>query len=483
MVIDTEEAMHSRFILIAALAALLLGIAGSASGKPFWREPDPTASREDVHSRFAELARNAADSVVNVHTKTTVTQPQNPFPDLFRGFPGMPPGHRRPGPGHPGTPHQRRVPSQGTGFVISDEGYILTNDHVIANADEIEVRFNDGTAVDAKVVGRDPKTDLALIQVKGVDDLEPLVLGDSEEILPGDWVVAIGNPFGLAHTVTVGIVSAKGRQIGAGPYDDFIQTDAAINPGNSGGPLLNVRGEVIGINTAINPVANTIGFAVPVNMAKQILTQLRETGHVERGWLGVGIQKIDDDLREAFDLPDRRGALVSQVTPNSPADDAGFERGDVILRFDSQDVGEMRELPTIVSSTPIGKEVEVDIIRDRKPRTLDVKVGKLEDPEQVELAAAEPDGLEDLGFSVQDATPELMTRFGLEDAKGVIVTSVRPVSPAEEAGLRVGDVIVEAEFDPVKSAEELRERLGDVESAVLLVARGESTVFTTIRRS
>ena len=221
--------------------------------------------------------------------------------------------------------------------------------------DEIEVRFQDGTAVEAEVVGQDPKTDLALIRVKGVDGLKPLVLGDSDEILPGDWAIAIGNPFGLAHTVTVGIVSAKGRQIGHGPYDDYIQTDAAINPGNSGGPLLNVRGEVIGINTAINPAANTIGFAVPVNLAKSILTQLKENGHVERGWLGVGIQDVDENLQEAFDLPDRRGALVSQVNPDSPADEAGFERGDVIVTFDGTPVEEMRELPALVSVPLIGK--------------------------------------------------------------------------------------------------------------------------------
>ena len=474
--------MRSRpaAILIAlAVAFFSLGVSAQASAKPFWQEPDPTVSRDDVHSRFAELAREAAQSVVNVHTKKTVTQPRMALPDIFRGFPGMP---NHPRPGHPGTPQQRRVPSAGTGFVLSKDGYILTNDHVISGVDEIEVRFQDGTAVEAEVVGQDPKTDLALIRVKGVDGLKPLVLGDSDEILPGDWAIAIGNPFGLAHTVTVGIVSAKGRQIGHGPYDDYIQTDAAINPGNSGGPLLNVRGEVIGINTAINPAANTIGFAVPVNLAKSILTQLKENGHVERGWLGVGIQDVDENLQEAFDLPDRRGALVSQVNPDSPADEAGFERGDVIVTFDGTPVEEMRELPALVSVTPIGKEVEVEVIRDGKHKTLEVEIGRLDDP-QIVAKADEPHGLEELGFDVQDATPALMKRFGLEEANGVIVTSVNPVSPAEEAGLRVGDVILEAEFDPVKSARELRERLGDMESAVLLVARGDATLFTTIRRS
>jgi serine protease Do len=468
---------RSRLVLPAACLFLSLGLAMVAGaethGEKFWLEPKTAGPLDDIHSRFTELARNAADSVVNVHTSKTVTQPQNPFPDLF----GIP-NHPRPG---RGGPQQRRVPSMGTGFVISKDGYILTNNHVIADVDELEVRFNNGDTAKAEVVGADPKTDLALIRVKGVDDLKPLVLGDSEEIEPGDWVIAIGNPFGLSHTVTVGIVSAKGRQIGHGPYDDFIQTDAAINPGNSGGPLLNARGEVVGINTAINPQANTIGFAVPVSLAKSILSQLRDVGHVERGWLGVGIQRIDDDLAEAFDLPNRKGALVSQVSPGSPAEDAGFERGDVIVRFDGQDVDEMRSLPTLVSVTPIGKNVEVDILRKGKAKTLKVKIGKLDDPQQVATTNG-PKGLEGLGFEVQDPNSTLMQQFGLKEAKGVIVTSVKSLSPAEDAGLRPGDVILEAGFKPVESATGLRSTLADAESAVLLVGRGDSSIFTTIRK-
>jgi len=465
-------------LVFAATFLLVFGLASAGNAKDFWTDPDPSLPREDVHSRFAELARDAADSVVNVHTSKTVSQPQNGFPDIFR-MPGNPntPGprqHRRPS-------LQRRVPSMGTGFVISSDGHILTNHHVIDGVDEIEVRFRDGTSAKAEVVGEDPKTDLALIRVTGVESLKALVLGDSEEILPGDWVVAIGNPFGLSHTVTVGIVSAKGRRIGHGPYDDYIQTDAAINPGNSGGPLLNVRGEVIGINTAINPVANTIGFAVPVNLAKSILSQLRDRGHVERGWLGVGIQAVNEDLQEAFDLPDRRGALVSQVSEGSPADDAGLQRGDVIIRFDGKVVEEMRELPGLVSVTPIGKKLAIEVLRKGEKETLQVKIGRLEDPHQL----AGKRGLEDfknLGFEVQDPTPALLARYGLDETTGVIVTAVQAVSPAEEAGLVPGDVILEAEFDTIEDAADLRERLGEVESAVLLISRGDSTVFTTIRR-
>ena len=465
-------------VLALALVALLLpqsALAREENGR-FWLEPDPLESREGIHSRFAELAKQAADSVVNVHTSKTVTQPSMPFPDIFGGRPGGP--HGRPG----GPPKQRRVPSMGTGFVISAEGYILTNNHVIEGVDEIEVRFQNGDTATAEVVGRDPKTDVALIRVEGVEGLKPLVLGDSNEILPGDWVIAIGNPFGLAHTVTVGIVSAKGRQIGQGPYDDFIQTDAAINPGNSGGPLLNSRGEVVGINTAINPAANTIGFAVPVNLAKSILAQLRENGHVERGWLGVGIQHIDDDLRDGLDLPDRKGALVSQVMPDSPADDAGIERGDVILRFDGQDVDEMRNLPAIVSTTPIGKKVKVELLREGSSKTVKVKIGRLEEPDQL-ASTDEPEGLDELGMKVQDPSPAVLERYGLEATKGVIVTDVQPVSPAADAGLRPGDVILEMGGGPVESARDLRDRLEDADKAVLLIERGESTLFTTLRKS
>jgi serine protease Do len=466
--------MTHRFALPAALL-LVFGLTGTAASKDFWVEPEPGVVREDIHSRFSELARDAADSIVNVHTSQTVSQPQIRLPDAFR-FPGMP--NR---PGRPGRSQPRRMPSMGSGFVISDEGYILTNHHVIDGVDEIEVRFHDGSSAKAEVVGEDAKTDLALIRVEGVDDLKPLVLGDSEEMLPGDWVMAIGNPFGLSHTVTVGIVSAKGRRIGHGPYDDYIQTDAAINPGNSGGPLLNARGEVIGINTAINPAANTIGFAVPVNMAKAILSQLRERGRVERGWLGVGIQKINEQLQEAFGLPDRRGALVSQVNPGSPADDAGFRRGDVIVRFDGQEVEEMQDLPSLVSVAPIGKNLKIEVLRKGKKKTLQAKIGRLEDPQLASSRA--PEDLAGLGFEVRDPTPDLLARYGLEDkTQGVIVTAVQPVSPADEAGLRPGDVILEAEFNPVDDAADLRDRLEDVESAVLLVARGDSTVFTTIRR-
>jgi serine protease Do len=470
-----QSGNRSWLCALGILLGLLVAFAAGAQEKRFWLEPDALESREGVHSEFAELARLAAPSIVNVHTSRTVVQPEFPFPDIFRGLPGQPGQHpnlqRR----------EQRVPSLGTGFVISADGFILTNHHVVADVDEIEVRFQDGRSAPGVVVGADPKTDLALLRVEGIDGLHPLTLGDSDEILPGDWVVAIGNPFGLSHTVTAGIVSAKGRQLGHGPYDDFIQTDAAINPGNSGGPLLNIRGEVVGINTAINPRANTIGFAVPVNLAKSILSQLRETGHVERGWLGVAIQTITADLAEAFNLPDRHGALVSQVSPDSPADQAGLERGDVIVRFDEQEVEDMTSLPSLVAVTPIGKRVEVEVLRNGKRKQLTVEIGKLEDPQQV-AALDKNSGLSALGLEVQNSTATLRQRFGIERKDGVVVTSVEPGSPAAEADLRPGDVILEAAFEPIDDAESLHTRLSEEDSAVLLVARGKSTLFKTIRR-
>ncbi len=452
---------------------------------------DEVVAGEGVHSRFAVLAQHAAPAVVNVHTSKTVvrTFPEFPLPDLFGqlfgGAPFADPGG--PGPGGrnvPREPQQRefQVPSQGTGFVISSDGHILTNHHVVADVDEIEVRFLDGTTATAEIVGQDPKTDLALIRVKDVDDLHVLPLGDSDEILPGDWVIAIGNPFGLDHTVTVGIVSAKGRELGHGPYDDFIQTDAAINPGNSGGPLLNMRGEVIGINTAINPRANTIGFAVPSNLASSILPQLRETGRVVRGWLGVAIQPLSKELQEAFGLDDRSGALVAQVTPESPADEAGIERGDVIVRFGETGIEEPRDLSRSVAETPVGDEVRVVVVREGRRRSLEVEIGELEETRGRPERRASPTGLSAFGLRVSDLSPALRQRYDVDREDGVVVTRVEPGGPAAAAGLREGDVIVEVDRKRVEDADALARAMADAKSVLVLVARGDATLFVPLKR-
>jgi serine protease Do len=451
-----------------------LAATGSA---PFWTESThPSSDGHDVSHGFADLAEKASPAVVNIQTSKTIKagplQVPQPFEEFFGGqleelF----------------KQREQKVPSLGTGFVISSDGYIVTNNHVVEDVDDIKVAFLDGTERKAEIVGRDPKTDIALIRVKTEKPLPSLPLGDSDKIRPGDWVVAIGNPYGLGHTVTAGIVSAKGRNIGQGPYDDFIQTDAAINPGNSGGPLINMDGEVVGINTAINPRANTIGFSVAINGAKAILPQLKSTGKVTRGWLGVVIQPITPELAESFKLDDKSGALVSKVDPKGPAAAAGLQRGDVIVQFDGKPVKRMEELPRLVASTPIGREAEVVVKRDGKEKTFGVKVGELKEPE-VQASTGKPgEGPSAYGMKVQNLTPEIAEQLGLEDEKGVVVSGVESGSPAEEAGIRRGDVILETDKQPVKDVKELQQRLGEAKKgALLLVRRGDATLYVAIKK-
>jgi serine protease Do len=303
-------------------------------------------------------------------------------------------------------------------------------------------------------------------------------------VRPGEWVVAIGNPFGLEHTITAGIVSAKHRVIGQGSYDDYIQTDAAINPGNSGGPLLNLAGEVIGINTAINPRANTIGFAVPVNMAKEILPQLQASGKVTRGWLGVVIQRITPELAKEFGLADDKGALVSKVMPDGPAAKAGIQRGDVIVEFDGHAISDWNELPRQVALTGIDRKVGVVLVRKGDRKNVTAVVGKLEEPETQQLAKAEAPGASAFGMRVQDVTPEIASQLGLDDATGVVVTAIQPGSSAEEAGIRRGDVILEVDRYEVKDTAQLQEKLEESDDgALLLVKRGDATLFVPIKRA
>jgi serine protease Do len=449
----------------------------SPAAEPFWRENGKDVagvSPDRVPSSFADLAEQVSPGVVNIQTSKTVRG--QPFPRFEDFFHGPFPGHSR--------EFERKIPSLGSGFVISSDGYIVTNNHVVEDVDSIKVAFEDGSERDAEIVGRDPKTDVALIRVEADEPLFALPLGDSAAVRPGEWVVAIGNPFGLEHTVTAGIVSAKHRIIGQGSYDDYIQTDAAINPGNSGGPLINLAGEVIGINTAINPRANTIGFAVPINMAKRILPQLKTKGAVTRGWLGVVIQHITPELTEALELEDDKGALVSKVMPDGPADEAGVEHGDVIVEFDGQAIEDWNELPRVVAGTPVGKKVQLVIIRDGKRKTLKVEVGALDEGETL-AARVEPDeGASAFGLRVQDLTPEIAEQLGVQPDVGVLVTSVEPGSPADAAGLRRGDLILEVDRAEVTSTRELQNRLGDAEDrALLLVRRGDATIFVPLKRS
>ncbi len=449
----------------------------------FWREnveAEPMVPR-GVPGSFVELAEQSSAGVVNIKTSRRVpgvTAPQqfeefffgSPLEELFRGR-----GR------HGERGHQRS--SLGTGFVISSDGYIVTNNHVIDEVDSITVTFKDGAEFSATVVGRDSATDIALLRIETDQKLFALPLGDSNAVRAGEWVVAIGNPFGLGHTVTAGIVSAKHRMniSRKGTYDDFIQTDAAINFGNSGGPLLNLSGQVIGINTAIRPRANTIGFAVPINMAKEILPQLRANGHVTRGWLGVMIQPITPDLSASFNLAGEEGALVTTVISGGPAEAAGVEGGDVIVEFDGQEIEDWNDLPRVVARTPVGKKVDVVLIRDGKRKRLEVAIGVLDEARPTRLA--KKGGATGFGLRVQALTPDLAEQLGLDDENGVVVTSVSPGSPASEAGIRSGDVILEVNRSTVNNVEALRDELASAEqSALLLIRRGDATIFVPVKR-
>ncbi|MBT5549959.1 MAG: DegQ family serine endoprotease [Nitrospina sp.] len=449
---------------------------------------------------FVEIAKKQNPAVVNVSTKAkTETVHKN-----FR--PPSPSPSPRPGPGQDRSPDPFRDfydrffgerPNQprpkqgmGSGFVIDKEGHILTNYHVIEGADEIVVMLDDNGSeheYTATLVGSDPKTDIALIKINrepgDTKDFPFLKLGSSENLEVGEWVVAIGNPFGLSHTVTVGVVSALGRSIGAGPYDEFIQTDASINPGNSGGPLINIEGEVIGINTAIisgNTGGNVgIGFAIPINIAKGILMDLKERGTVTRGWLGVMIQKITPELAKSFGLSQNEGALVGDVIPDGPAAKGGIKRGDVIIRFDDQPVKDMEDLPKIVAATRPNSVVDVEVIRDGSKQTLRVSIELLKDSQETVVAKADP-----LGLQVQDITEELAKGLQLEGVEGVLVADVAAGNAAAEAGIRRGDVISEMNRGMVKNMQDYQNLLASVEkgsSVLFLIKRGGSTIYIAVK--
>ena len=331
------------------------------------------------------------------------------------------------------------------------------------------------------MVGRDPKTDVALIKIDGASGLTPLNLGNSDDLKVGNWVVAIGSPFGLEQTVTAGIVSGKGRVIGSGPYDNFIQTDASINPGNSGGPLVNLKGEVVGINTAIIASGQGIGFAIPINMAKEVVVQLKEKGSVTRGWLGLGIQEVTPQLAQAFGLKDKKGALVSQVAQDGPADKGGIQQGDVIVTFDGKEVADAQELPRLVASTPVGKSVTLKVARNGGFVDRTVKIGQME---QEKVAAAAGPSHKSLGIAVQNLTPNIAEELGVQGGTGVVVAEVEPGSPASEAGLQPGDVIRQVNRAPVKDVQDFSQKIektkGQQAAIVLLLQRRGSTLFAAV---
>src|SRR6266567_6165193 len=485
----------------SVVAAFLVVAPATVASRPAAARPAPDS--------FADLAAKLLPSVVNISTTQTMRSdhgrehsgpeipqfpPGSPFEEFFRDFfeRGMPKSGRP-------EAQPRKATSLGSGFVIDPAGYVVTNNHVIADADEITVILHDDTNLKAELVGRDTKTDIALLKVKTDKPLNAATWGDSDASRVGDWVLAIGNPFGLGGSVTAGILSARQRDINSGPYDDFLQTDAAINRGNSGGPMFDMNGAVIGINTAIyspTGVSIGIGFAIPSNLAKAVAAQLiREPDHaVHRGWLGVRIQAVTDEIAESLGLDKAHGALVASVNDNGPAQGGGIQPGDVILSFDGKKVPDMRHLPRLVAESTVGKNVPVTVWRKRQETKLQVTVGKLDETEQVakeeppkgKPPVADSSTVTTLGLTLSNITPELKEKFSLSDDKGVVVVDVTKDSPAAEKGLKAGDVIMEAAQEEIKSTTQVAGKINDAKKAgrksiLLLVERAGDLRFIALR--
>ncbi len=471
----SAKLVQTRSHLLAVAGLALLACVGVATRVDAQRAFVPPPS-------LAPLADRLSDAVVNISTTQSQKGPQgvplpkvpkgSPFEEFFDDF-----FQKRGGK----APPDRKVSSLGSGFVIDPSGLIATNNHVIEGADEIIINFHDGSKLKVeKVIGRDTKTDVALLQVNPKKPLKAVPLGSSSKMQVGDWVMAIGNPFGLGGSVSLGIISAKQRDINSGPYDDYLQTDAAINKGNSGGPLFNMDGEVIGINTAIiSPTGGSIGigFSVPSDTVASVVDQLKQYGEIRRGWLGVKIQTVTEDIAETLGIPENTGALVAGVTPDGPAAKSGIEGGDVILKFDGKDISTMRGLPRVVAQTPIGKSVDVELLRAGQKKTLKVAVGRLvEDDDKAEPAAlGKPEKSEKgtgpavaamLGLKLATITPELRAKFGLDaKMKGVVVVEIDPQSPAAQKSIKVGDVIVEAAQEQVESPDDVTRGIDKVKKA------------------
>lgn len=481
VVMTARSPVHRRLAgrLSCTAAAFIAGLLLLMPGAPVHARPAPDS--------FADLADRLLPAVVNISSSQTVDSqagievpavpPGSPFEEFFREF------FER-----DQQPHSRRATSLGSGFIISPDGFIVTNNHVIQDADEISVILHDETRLEAQVIGRDPKTDLAVLKIEPTRNLLPVTLGDSDKTRVGDWVVAIGNPFGFGGSVTAGIISARSRDIQVGPYDDFFQTDASINRGNSGGPMFNLDGEVIGINTAIfSPSGGSvgIGFAIPSNVAAPVVRQLIEHGEVRRGWLGVRIQTVTEELAESFGLTEPAGALVAEVMADGPAAAAAVEKGDVIIAFGDRKIEDMRQLPRLVADTEVGSTVPMTVWRDRREVSLNVTIAALD--EEGEKVASRPSGrsktpgtlsIEPLGLTLSELDEKLRERFDLAaEDEGVVVTEVQADGISAEKGLRAGDVIVEVEQGEVLTPADVAARVDEARKrgrkTVLLLVQGQ----------
>lgn len=464
---------RKAFVTVLMTTALILTILIFYPTSNVWAV---SMDQSAIPESFSKLAETVSPAVVNISTVKTIKGggpvfrhfhqnprgDQDPFKDFFDKFFG--------------NEQQREFKqrSLGSGFIIDKDGYIVTNNHVIADADEIKVKLNSGKEYDAKIIGRDPSTDIALIKIKADSSYSVVKLGDSDALKVGEWVVAIGSPFGLEHTVTAGIVSAKGRVIGSGPYDDFIQTDASINPGNSGGPLINMKGNVIGINTAIIASGQGIGFAVPVNMAKDVIKQLKEQGEVTRGWLGVGIQDINDEMADYYGIKDKEGVLVSKVFPGDPADEAGIKTKDIITEVNGQKIKSSHELTRIIADFHVGEKVKIKVLRDGKEKTFTVKIAKRQQ-DKIASSNMPYKKQEVFGIQVSDLTPEIANRLNLQETEGVVVTDVQSGSQGDDKGFQVRDIIKEINHQSINSVD-------DYNNAINKVKKGD-TVSMFIKRA
>jgi serine protease Do len=468
------------------LAGLLLAPSfhwpGNSEAKGIGNNTQASAPVPLIPATFAELAKRLEPTVVNIR----VTKIEKA--DFHQGlpFPGGPQGEffKRFFGDMPQRPENFRTQGAGSGVIIDPNGHILTNNHVVDGAKEVIVTLADKKEYKATIVGRDPKTDLAVLKIEPQGNISAAAMGDSDQLQVGDWVLAIGNPFGLSNTVTSGIVSAKGRIIGAGPYDDFIQTDASINPGNSGGPLFNMKGEVVGINTAIVPQGQGIGFSIPANVAKPLIPQLVSKGEVTRGYLGVSIQALTPELAKALKIEKGTGALVGDVVPESPAANAGIQQGDVIISFNQEPIEGSRELSSLVAKTPVGEEVPIVVFRDGTEKKFSVKVAKLQSEKNKPEESAQP-AQGKWGLGLRDLNPQMRGESGRENERGVLVGEVQPGSPADLAGIRAGDLILSVNRHPVNSAKEAMEEISkvtDKDSLLLLLKREQGRFFVALAK-
>ncbi len=474
------------FFVVSVVEVLRSSLAPSGPG-PDVQQAAAAGSTGEVSRApfsFADLAEKLKPSVVNISTTKTVRGGgfRSPFgqgspferyfggrDDFFERFFGD-------------TPQREfKQKSLGSGFIISSDGYIFTNNHVVEQADKILVKLSDGKEYEAKIIGKDAKTDIALIKIKPTDSLPVAETGDSDKLRVGDWVMAIGNPFGLEQTVTAGIVSAKGRVIGAGPYDNFIQTDASINPGNSGGPLFNMEGKVIGINTAIVAQGQGIGFAIPISMAKTILPDLKAKGKVTRGWLGISVQDITEDIAKNMKLKDRSGALISDVFKGDPADKAGLKSGDIVTEINGKKIKDTHELLMMIAAFRVGETIKIKILRDGQEKEVSLAVA--ERKEQAEMAAAGESG-QAFGMVVQEITPEIAKHLGLSTKKGVIVVEVQEGSTADEVGIQPQDIILQVNKAKITTMKEYVTEIGKAgdKGILLLIKRGKSTFFVPLTK-